>query len=250
MTTAQVMDVKEGIVMRDGPRYVPARPERAGRHPVGRRAGQASARHGAGSRHGTEHAGRDAKSAADAEERAAVPGSAGRGPAGPDRVERLIAPVTAALGMDLESVRVTAAGRRRLLRVVVDKDGGVSLDEVAHLSRELSAALDASGVMGEMPYTLEVSSPGVGRPLTQPRHWRRAAGRLARVHVASSGTIQGRVVAADEAAVILDVGGEHRTFGYPDLGPGEVLVEFGNVGEGPVAQEPGTRGPGAEPDGH
>ncbi|HLI37990.1 MAG TPA: ribosome maturation factor RimP [Streptosporangiaceae bacterium] len=179
-----------------------------------------------------------------------MPGSAGRGPAGPDRVERLIAPVTAALGMDLESVRVTAAGRRRLLRVVVDKDGGVSLDEVAHLSRELSAALDASGVMGEMPYTLEVSSPGVGRPLTQPRHWRRAAGRLARVHVASSGTIQGRVVAADEAAVILDVGGEHRRFGYPDLGPGEVLVEFGNVGEGPVAQEPGTRGPGAEPDGH
>lgn len=170
-----------------------------------------------------------------------------------DVLARLIAPVTDALGMDLESVRVTAAGRRRLLRVVADKDGGISLDEVAHLSHELSAALDASDVMGQVPYTLEVSSPGVDRPLTQPRHWRRAAGRRARVHAASSGTIEGRIVAADEAAVILDIGGEHRTFGYPDLGPGEVLVEFGSVGQeppGPMAQEPGTRGPGAEPDGH
>lgn len=167
-----------------------------------------------------------------------------------DALERLIAPAATALDMDLESVRVSAAGRRRLLRVVVDKDGGVSLDEAARLSHELSAALDASGVMGEAPYTLEVSSPGVGRPLTQPRHWRRAAGRLARVHAASSGTIQGRIVAADGAAVTLDVGGEHRRFGYPDLGPGEVLVEFGSVGEGPAAQQPGTPGPGAEADGH
>ena len=70
--------------------------------------------------------------------------------------------------MDLESVRVTAAGRRRLLRVVVDSDRGVSLDDAAEISRTLSAALDSEPVMGDFPYTLEVSSPGVDRPLTDP----------------------------------------------------------------------------------
>ena len=95
-----------------------------------------------------------------------------------DRLTRLLEPVIRAMGLDLESVRVTAAGRRRLLRVIVDGDGGVSLDTIALASRELSARLDGATVMGELPYTLEVSSPGVDRPLTEPRHWRRAVGRL------------------------------------------------------------------------
>ncbi|HYZ57205.1 MAG TPA: ribosome maturation factor RimP, partial [Streptosporangiaceae bacterium] len=110
-------------------------------------------------------------------------GSAPPGPEAPahvapdtDRVTKLAAAVVGALGMELESVRLTTAGRRRLLRVVVDSDRGVSLDDAALASRELSSKLDASDVMGEMPYTLEVSSPGVDRPLTQPRHWQRAVG--------------------------------------------------------------------------
>ena len=91
--------------------------------------------------------------------------------------------------MDLESIRVTAAGRRRLLRVVVDSDHGVSLDDAAAVSRQLSAALDSVAVMGDFPYTLEVSSPGVDRPLTDPRHWRRAAGRLVQVTAADAGAL-------------------------------------------------------------
>ena len=82
--------------------------------------------------------------------------------------------------MDLEGIRITAAGRRRVLRLVVDGDGGVSLDVIALASRELSAVLDDSEVMGDVPYILEVSSPGVDRPLTERRHWRRAIGRLGR----------------------------------------------------------------------
>ena len=100
------------------------------------------------------------------------------GPVDNTRLAGLIEPVVTAAGMDLESVRVTAAGRRRLLRVVVDSDRGVSLDDAATVSRELSAALDKVAVMGDFPYTLEVSSPGVDRPLTDRRHWRRAVGRL------------------------------------------------------------------------
>src|SRR5262249_44792889 len=71
------------------------------------------------------------------------------------RIADVISPVIAAAGMDLESVRVSAAGRRRLLRVVVDSDRGVSLDDAATISRKLSAALDAAPVMGDFPYTLE-----------------------------------------------------------------------------------------------
>jgi ribosome maturation factor RimP len=150
------------------------------------------------------------------------------------RIANVIGPVIAAAGMDLESVRVTAAGRRRLLRVVVDSDRGVSLDDAATVSRELSAALDAAAVMGDFPYTLEVSSPGVDRPLTDRRHWRRAVGRLVRVTVtdaAGSGSMAGRIVSADADGVTLDVDGDpktHRRFPYAVLGPGAIQVEFGH----------------------
>ena len=144
------------------------------------------------------------------------------------RIADVIGPVIAAAGMDLESVRVSAAGRRRLLRVVVDSDRGVSLDDAAAISRKLSAALDAAPVMGDFPYTLEVSSPGVDRPLTDPRHWRRAVGRLVQVTAADAGPISGRVLAADADGVTLDVAGDHRRFGYAALGAGAIQVEFGH----------------------
>ncbi len=145
-----------------------------------------------------------------------------------DRIAEVIEPVVTAAGMDLESVRVSAAGRRRVLRVVVDSDHGVSLDDAAVISRQLSAALDTVAVMGDLPYTLEVSSPGVDRPLTDPRHWRRAVGRLVQVTVADSGAVSGRIVAADSAGVTLDVDDERRRFGYAVLGAGAIQVEFGH----------------------
>ena len=147
------------------------------------------------------------------------------------RIADVIRPVIAAAGMDLESVRVTAAGRRRLLRVVVDSDRGVSLDDAATVSRELFAALDTVAVMGDFPYTLEVSSPGVDRPLTDHRHWRRAVGRLVQVAVTDSGgarPVSGRVAAADADGVTLDVEGARRRFPYAVLGPGAIQVEFGH----------------------
>ena len=154
--------------------------------------------------------------------------AAGGSPEIEGRIADVIGPVIAAAGMDLESVRVSAAGRRRLLRVVVDSDRGVSLDDAAAVSRKLSAALDAAPVMGDFPYTLEVSSPGVDRPLTDPRHWRRAVGRLVQVTAADAGPISGRVLAADSDGVTLDVAGDHRRFGYAALGAGAIQVEFGH----------------------
>ncbi len=136
-------------------------------------------------------------------------------------------PTVAAAGYDLEDVTVTTAGRRRVVRLVVDRDGGVDLDAVAEVSREVSAALDAGDALGEVPYTLEVTSPGVDRPLTLPRHWRRATGRLVRVTLADGEVLTARVRRADEAGVTFDVDGADRTVEQPVLGPGRVQVEFG-----------------------
>ena len=151
-----------------------------------------------------------------------------------ERITALIEPAVTAAGMDLESVRVTIAGRRRLVRVVVDSDHGVSLDDAADVSRDISVLLDASNALGDVPYTLEVSSPGVDRPLTEPRHWRRARGRLVRVKVPGEGSVEGRVLAADADGVTLGIvsngrpGGERR-FSHADLGAGSVQVEFGRI---------------------
>ena len=141
----------------------------------------------------------------------------------------LIEPVVAAAGMDLESVRMTMAGKRRKLSIIVDSDHGVSLDDTADVSREISIVLDASNAFGESPYTLEVSSPGVDRPLTEPRHWRRARGRLVRVKVPGEGSMEGRILAADADGVTLGLTGSERRFPYSDLGAGSVQVEFGKI---------------------
>jgi ribosome maturation factor RimP len=163
------------------------------------------------------------------------------GPVDNTRLAGLIQPVVAAAGMDLESVRMTVAGRRRLLRVVVDSDTGVSLDAAALVSNEVSATLDASNVLGDIPYTLEVSSPGVDRPLTEPRHWRRAAGRLVKVKAGAEGTMQGRVLAADGDGVTLDVNGVRRDFAYGDLGAGAVQVEFGRLPDAELEELSGDK---------
>jgi ribosome maturation factor RimP len=223
----------------------------------------------AGSRHAPAHLSRGAKGGGTARGE----GNGGSHPAARlDTLERLAGPVVRAAGMDLEEVQLTPVGRRRVLRVVVDGPGGVSLDNIALVSQALSAELDAAGCMGDVPYTLEVTSPGVDRPLTAPRHWQRSVGRMVKVAVTGPGrseasgqgrseasgqgrseasgqgrseasgqgrtegataasvhakhTVSGRVMAADADGVVLDIDGEQRGFGFSELGPGKVQVEF------------------------
>jgi ribosome maturation factor RimP len=147
------------------------------------------------------------------------------------RVRDALEPAVTAAGYDLEDVTVTAAGRRSVVRVVVDRDGGIDLDAVADVSRDVSAALDAGDVMGEAPYVLEVTSPGVDRPLTLPRHWQRNVGRRVQATPRAGGAaVTGRVTAADSDRVTLDVDGTERSFRYDELGPGRVQVEFDRAG--------------------
>ncbi|WP_116453187.1 ribosome maturation factor RimP [Blastococcus litoris] len=166
------------------------------------------------------------------------------------RLTGWIEPVVGAAGYDLEELVVTPAGRRSVVRVVVDRDQGVTLDDIAEVSRAVSEVLDRNDDgMGRAPYVLEVTSPGVDRPLTEERHWRRNTGRLVTVTVGPAGRTQevtGRVTAVDGTGVTLavEVQGKPgakkrpptpREVPWAELGAGRVQVEFGRGGS---ADEP------------
>jgi ribosome maturation factor RimP len=154
------------------------------------------------------------------------------------RLVALLEPVIVEAGYDLEELSVSQAGRRSLVRVVVDADGGITLDDIATVSRAASAALDDDdGFLGRSPYTLEVTSPGVDRPLTLPRHWSRNVGRLVKVQVGEE-HVAGRVTAADDNGVTFDAS---RLIPYGELGDGKVQVEFARKGADPAG--PDAAGP-------
>jgi len=147
-----------------------------------------------------------------------------------DALTRALRPVVtdavAGLGFDLESLDVIAAGRRRLVKVVVDADDGVELDLLSDVSRAVSAALDTSDDVLGGPYTLEVTSPGVDRPLTRPRHWRRARLRLVRVRPHDGAEYTCRVGRADDTGVEVLVDGALRRIEYRTVARAAVEVEF------------------------
>lgn len=135
----------------------------------------------------------------------------------------------AGLGVDLEAVEIVPAGNRRILRVAIDADDGVSLDDVAEATRVVDRVLEDDGVMGEKPYTLEVTSRGVDRPLAAPRHWRRNRGRLVKVTLHEGAPFTGRVTEYSEepdGSVTLEVSGRPRTVAYAEIRKALVQIEF------------------------
>jgi len=150
------------------------------------------------------------------------------------RLAQLLAPAVEGAGYDLEDVRVSPAGKRRVVRVVVDRDGGPTLDQVAAVSRAVSDVLETAEqddpeLLGGA-YVLEVSSPGVDRPLTQARHWRRSTTRLVAASLRDGSTLTGRVLSADDDVVVLEVEGSPRAVQLADLDRGVVQVEFNRPG--------------------
>jgi ribosome maturation factor RimP len=143
-----------------------------------------------------------------------------------ERIETEIVGPLSALELDVEAVEITPAGKRRILRIAVDKDGGVNHDDLADADREISRLLDESDAMGEQPYTLEVTSRGVDRPLTLPRHWRRNVDRLVKVTITEGETAEGRIVTSDDVAACIDVDGTIREIAYADIARAQVQVEF------------------------
>lgn len=154
-----------------------------------------------------------------------------------ERLTSLLIPVLAQVSLELESLDSVPAGKRRLLRITVDGDGpagrGPTLDEIAEATKAISASLDEADLMGAQAYTLEVSSRGTSRPLTEPKHWRRNHGRLVRVDLPDGQQVNGRILDSDADGVTLEVVTDpkrgtvsERELAYADISRAQIQVEL------------------------
>ena len=148
-------------------------------------------------------------------------------------VEELIRPVVEAAGLELWDVTFRRETGRRVLRVTVDRDGGIDLDTITEISERLSRRLDLEGFAADTPYSLEVSSPGLERSLREPRHFERSVGQNVKLKTAEP--VEGRKVhegalvsAGPEAIVIASEGGELRVR-YQDIDSAKTVFEWGRA---------------------
>ena len=141
-----------------------------------------------------------------------------------DRLAAMLEEPMTALGLDIEAVELSDAGKRRVLAIALDRDGGLSMDDVADATREISTLLDDSDVMGKQPYTLEVSSPGRRPPAD-------AASTLAPQHRApgqgdpdlEGEPFTGRIESADEHGAVLEDGTQVR---FDAVKKARIEIEF------------------------
>ncbi len=147
-----------------------------------------------------------------------------------DRLNALVAATVSDLGFDLEALELTPAGKKRVLRIAIDQDGGVTIDDISAATRALSAELDSSDVMGQQPYTLEVTSRGVERPLSEARHWRRNNDRLVSVQLADGSTVDGRIGESDDTGVDITTTQGVQRLAYADVAKALVQIELTRKG--------------------
>ena len=139
-----------------------------------------------------------------------------------DQIFDLVAPLVTKAGLVLEEVQVQTPGKNRFVTIIVDSETGLNLDQVTDASRLIGEAMDSAPFMGETPYTLEVTSPGVDRPLTAPRHWRKNADRLVKIVKLDGDVCKGRIASATEDEVTLDC----CTVAITDIKRATIEVEF------------------------
>jgi ribosome maturation factor RimP len=149
-----------------------------------------------------------------------------------ERLRELLEPLVSSQGLDLEEIEIASVGRKRVLRVVVDSDEGADLDQIADVSRALSAKLDETDAMGDGEYELEVGTPGAERALTEHRHYIRATDRLVRFQLTDESELVARILTVDDDGLDLEVPGVKgrkataRRLGFTDIAKARVQVEF------------------------
>lgn len=166
------------------------------------------------------------------------------------RLTELLEPTVASHQLILEEVQVRMAGDQRIVSVIIDLlegTGGIELDLVAEVSRAISEALDKDPLDSGDAYDLEVSSPGVSRPLTLPRHWHRNVGRMVKVNMVGEDNLLGRLTAVDDEGITLipeievkkgmkAKQGEARTIEFALIRRGHVEVEFSRAEEADLTE--------------
>ena len=139
-----------------------------------------------------------------------------------DQIFELVEPLISKAGLVLEEVQVQTPGKHRFVTVIVDSETGLNLDQVTDASRLVGEAMDGASFMGDAPYTLEVTSPGVDRPLTAPRHWRKNVDRLVKIIKLDGEICKGRISSSTEDEVTLDC----CTVAFADIKRATIEVEF------------------------
>ena len=122
-----------------------------------------------------------------------------------DQISELVTPAVSDQGFYLEDVHVATPGSHRIVTCIVDGDASLNLDQVTTVSRVISELLDEAAFMGETPFTLEVTSPGVDRPLTQPRHFAKNIDRLLKIIKLDGSEVTGRILSNTDQDVTLTV---------------------------------------------
>lgn len=146
-------------------------------------------------------------------------------------LETTIGPVVEGMGLELVEATFRKEGGRRVLRVTVDREGGVDLDTIAETSEKVSRRLDALDFGGDAAYTLEVSSPGVERPLRKPEDFAKRVGEKVKVKTYSpihgARSHKGEIVAADQEAITIRVEDTERRLAWDDIASARTIFEWG-----------------------
>ncbi len=147
-----------------------------------------------------------------------------------DTIAGMVALVLEPLGLELFDVELTGTGRAAVLKVLVDRDGGVDLDAITAATQALSPVLDAHDIVAG-PYALEVSSPGLERPLRRREHFEWAIGAAVSVkHRIADGSVvreRGTLTAADEAQVTVEIEGAPHAIAYDDVVQARTVFDWG-----------------------
>jgi ribosome maturation factor RimP len=147
-----------------------------------------------------------------------------------DQISELVTPAVSDLGFYLEDVHVATPGSHRIVTCIVDGDASLNLDQVTSVSRVISELLDEAAFMGETPFTLEVTSPGVDRPLTQPRHFAKNVDRLLKIIKLDGSEVTGRILSNTDKDVTLTVTVKketiEQTVSLADIKRAVVEIEF------------------------
>jgi ribosome maturation factor RimP len=137
-------------------------------------------------------------------------------------ISAAITPALEALGFYLEDVTIISAGRRSMLTVIVDSDTHLSLDQVTSATKAIGEIVESVQSLGETPFTLEVTSPGLDRPLTKVRHWQKNINRLVKVVLLDGLEIKGRIKDVNEVSATID----EKNISYSDIKRATLEIEF------------------------
>ena len=152
-----------------------------------------------------------------------------------EKITELVKPAVEKAGFFLEDVHVVSPGKHRIITCIVDGQVPLNLDQVTSVSREISELLDVANFMDESPFTLEVTSPGVDRPLTLLRHWQKNLNRLVKVVKQDGSVVSGRITTLEESHVLLteDLKGKSKehTVQFADIKRATVEIEFNRKGD-------------------